>query len=358
MHQQTGRATDRKRGVGRCLVIGLATVMLRPPLASAQAAPTVQAPAAPVAAPPSPPTSAPPSAAPILTPPPAPPTTAPLQEVTVAAPEPRYVAPTRRDRIGRIWAPVFLNGQGPFRLVLDTGANRSAVIPSVAAALGDKARTTSSMRLRGVTGTAIVPVIRVDRMDIGDLVLEPARLPVVPDVFGGADGVLGNEGLLDKRIVIDFKRDAISVKRSRRQRAPAGFQTLPITFMRDHLIVIDVQVGRVQAKAIIDSGAPDSLANKALLDALKRQQQAHPSTEIIGVTLDVERGQRVAVPTIRMQDIKIGNATLTFSDVYIFQHWHLTSEPVILLGMDVLGVLDQIIIDYKTRELQIRTEGQ
>ena len=28
------------------------------------------------------------------------------EEVVVSAPEPRYVAPTLRDRIGRIWAPV------------------------------------------------------------------------------------------------------------------------------------------------------------------------------------------------------------------------------------------------------------
>ena len=137
-----------------------------------------------------------------------------LQEVTVSAPEPRYVAPTRRDRIGRIWAPVMLNGQGPFRLVLDTGANRSAIIQRVATALGDGARTDSKVRLRGVTGTSIVPVVRIDSMEIGDMLLAPVKLPIVLDVFGGADGILGTEGLRDKRIVIDFKRDSITVKRS------------------------------------------------------------------------------------------------------------------------------------------------
>ena len=35
----------------------------------------------------------------------------PVAEVVVTAPEPRYVAPTLRDRIGRIWAPVFIDGQ-------------------------------------------------------------------------------------------------------------------------------------------------------------------------------------------------------------------------------------------------------
>jgi hypothetical protein len=57
-----------------------------------------------------------------------------LQEVIVTAPEPRYVAPTRRDRIGRIWAPVYINDKGPFRLVL-IRRQSFGNIASVAAAL-------------------------------------------------------------------------------------------------------------------------------------------------------------------------------------------------------------------------------
>ena len=283
---------------------------------------------------------------------------APLSEVIVLGPEPRYVAPTQRDRIGRIWAPVYLNQQGPFRLVLDTGANRSAVTPTVAEALGVPARTTATAQVRGVTGITVAPMIRVSTMEIGDLLLQNVLLPVVPDVFGGAEGVLGNEGLRDKRIVIDFKRDFISIKRSGRERPGEDFETLPITMSRDHLLAIDVLVGRVRAKAIIDTGAPDSLGNAALLKALKRQAEDEPSTEIVGVTLDVEYGSRVRVPTIQMQSVKIRGAVLTFSDVYIFKHWRMTSQPTIMLGMDVLGVLDQIIIDYRTRELHILTSNR
>src|SRR5882757_9473018 len=58
-----------------------------------------------------------------------------LAEIIITAPEPRYVASTRRDRIGRIWAPVYINSKGPFRLVLDTGASISGVTSQVAAAL-------------------------------------------------------------------------------------------------------------------------------------------------------------------------------------------------------------------------------
>lgn len=278
-----------------------------------------------------------------------------IQSVTVTANEPRYVAPTLRDRIGRIWAPVYLNGRGPFRMVLDTGASRSAVIPSVAARLGIEAQTGKQIRVRGVSGTAVVPVLRVDRMDIGDLLLEPAMLPVVADVFGGADGVLGNEGLQDKRVVIDFRRDLITVKRSKREAPGFGFRTLPIDTLRGYLLAVDVTIGRIKTKAIIDTGSPQSLGNVALREALKRNPEDLPPSEVVGVTLDVEYADRVRMPTIRMDDVLIRGATMSFGDVHIFKHWKLTKEPAILIGMDVIGVLEQLIIDYRTRQLHLKT---
>ena len=67
-----------------------------------------------------------------------------LGEIAVTAPEPRYVAPTLRDRLGRIWAPVYLNGKGPFRLVLDTGASSSAIISESRDGSGPVARAARS----------------------------------------------------------------------------------------------------------------------------------------------------------------------------------------------------------------------
>ena len=88
------------------------------------------------------------------------------EEVLVAAPEPRYVAPTLRDRIGRVWAPVHINGLGPFRLVLDTGANGTVVTHSVALQVGAPILA-STMRVLGVTGSSIVPSMHVDSIEIG-----------------------------------------------------------------------------------------------------------------------------------------------------------------------------------------------
>src|SRR5688500_9952866 len=119
---------------------------------------------------------------------------APQEEVIVAAPEPRYVAPTLRDRIGRVWAPVYLNGQGPFRLVLDTGANRSAVTQSLATRIAAPIKP-GAVRLFGVTGSSVVSTIHIDSIEVGDLWLGNRHLAIVEDVFGGAEGILGADGL-------------------------------------------------------------------------------------------------------------------------------------------------------------------
>ena len=134
------------------------------------------------------------TAAPAPKPPPATPTEDQLAEVIVQTTEPRFVAPTRRDRIGRIWAPVLIDGKGPYRLVLDTGANHSAVTARTAQLLGTLPSEDGSTVVTGFTGSAVVPTIHVGRMEVGDLLIGPATLPVLADVFGGAQGVLGIEG--------------------------------------------------------------------------------------------------------------------------------------------------------------------
>src|ERR1700760_2515093 len=195
-----------------------------------------------------------------------------LTEVMVEANEPRYVAPTRRDQIGRIWAPVVINGHGPFRLVLDTGASHSAITALVAMALGIPTDQSPPVILRGVTGFATVPTIHVDTLSVGDLSVDQTTLPIVPDALGGAEGVLGSEGLVGKRIFIDFRHDTIDIAYSRNQKSGRGFVTIPFHAMGGTLVVVDAVVGDIHTKAIIDTGGQATIAKNALRDALLRSK--------------------------------------------------------------------------------------
>jgi Aspartyl protease len=288
------------------------------------------------------------------------PTTAPpeptMEEVKVEAPEPRYVAPTLRDSIGRIWAPVLINGKGPFRLVLDTGASKSALLPRVARAIGVEPKA-SGMIVHGVTGSTNVSTVDIDQLEVGEMLIGATTLPIVPDVFGGADGVLGNEALGDKRIYIDFRRDRIEIMRSRSERPGLGMSKIPLKLTRGKLLAFRTRIGSVPTTAVIDTGAQRTIGNKSLREALNRRKRAFQEEEIIGVTLDVAKGENIPTPPISFGKATISGVRVTFTDTSIFQHWGLTTEPALLLGMDVLGLLDVLVIDYRTKELHVRFRG-
>ena len=279
-----------------------------------------------------------------------------LTEVMVEAHEPRFVSPTRRDQIGRIWAPVMINGQGPFRLVLDTGASHSAITALVALALGIPTDKSPPVLLRGVTGSATVPTIHVDSLSVGDVSVDQTTLPIVPDALGGAEGVLGTEGLVGKRVFIDFRHDEIQISFSRNQRSARGFISVPFHSMAGSLVVVDAMVGEVHTKAIIDTGGQVTIANNALKDALAhfRPTINGKIDTIEGATKEVAKGMLLDAPAIGLGDIRIRYPGVTFGDLYIFKQWKLMHEPAILIGMDTLGLLDTLIIDYRRHELQLR----
>jgi predicted aspartyl protease len=282
------------------------------------------------------------------------PSSGPLSEIVIEAPEPRFVAPTRRDKIGRIWAPAMINGRGPFRFVLDTGASDSAITAPVASALGLVPDPSRAVLVQGVAGSAIVPTVRVDSLTVGDLGITSATLPIVADALGGAEGVLGTAGLSDKRIDIDFLHDRITIARSHGQRAPPDFVTLPLERSGPGLLMVRGSVDQVRVHAVIDTGAERSIGNDALRRALVNRHAHGTPDQIFDVNTQVQEGEMFASPPIMLSGIEIRGARITYGDVHIFEHWHLTREPALLIGMDALGLLDALIIDYRRRELQLR----
>jgi hypothetical protein len=280
----------------------------------------------------------------------------PLDPIAVTGDEPRYVAPTRRDRIGRIWAPVVINGQGPFRLVLDTGASHSALTARVAEALGISLDTGHTVMLRGATGSARVPMVPVESLEVGDLLMQPRQLPIVPDALGGAEGILGTDGLANKRIHIDFKRDRITIKRSRSEPADEGFIAIPVKFIRGRIMVVEAYMGGIPTLAVIDTGGQATLGNVALREALaeRRKRMELEADEVIGATLDIQVGDRTATPSLIMGGLRVSSNAMTFADFAIFEHWKMLDAPAMLIGMDVLGLLDTLIIDYRRKELQVK----
>jgi hypothetical protein len=120
--------------------------------------------------------------------------------------------------------------------------------------------------------------------------------------------------------------------------------------------MVPIRVGSIKARAIIDTGGQGSIANEAFRMAVSRRVSPKDvmSDMITGATLDVQMGSRMITPPIQIGDVLIRRARITTGDLHIFETWDMVKDPVMLIGMDVLGLFDTLIIDYKRRELQIR----
>ena len=73
-----------------------------------------------------------------------------------------------------------------------------------------------------------------------------------------------------------------------------------------------------------------------------------------GATGDVQVGIGARISPITIGDLSIRDAHVTFGDMHIFERWGMSDEPAVLIGMDILGLLDTLVIDYRRMELHIK----
>ena len=276
-------------------------------------------------------------------------------------PEPLFAAPTRLDRIGRVMTHVKVNGKGPFRFVIDTGASRSTLSPHLARALDLQRTAGRNVMLNGVTGAAEVTTVAVDSIEIGALKFEKQELPVIfTSIMGNADGILGVAGFQNQRIDVDFKRDRVSVLESNGRRPHYSLVTARASRNDNGLMIVDVRVGRrIRAKAVIDTGAERSLGNLALQNAMNknRHKKREPVSAVVhGATPDIADGDVQEIRECTIGDMTLSNLEVIFADFHVFKLWGLDQEPAMLIGMDMLGVLERLVIDYRRNEVSMYGE--
>jgi len=263
---------------------------------------------------------------------------------------------SRTDRIGRLLVPVTINGQGPFRFVLDTGANRSVLTPQLAAHLGLAVSTTSRLTMTGVTGSASVPTVAVDRLKVGDVELRNVHLPVAASLSEDTSGTLGVDALPNTRVLLDFASGRIQIRKAHREILQDGFSRIPGQCRFERLMIVRATVGRVPVRAVVDTGSQFTLGNFALRTKLGFPEKLDPvrTTDVIGETLERQKGERRPVPVTRVSGLQSPTPSFIFGDFHVFKLWGLESEPAIVMGMDMLGSLDKLVIDYQRCELEAR----
>lgn len=273
-----------------------------------------------------------------------------------------YAAPTTSDGIGRILAPVWINGRGPFHFIVDTGANRTVLSPETARQLGLDTRNGRSAVVHGVTGSEAAPLAHVAELRIGRIVRRNVEMPVVSSrVHAEADGMLGADNLVGTRLSVDFRRNRIDISDAAYAPArPRSAVSLPAEMRFGLLPLVKGRVAKVPVHAVVDTGAERSIGNGALRRALIAEQtrtQSDGQAIVFGAVGPNVMAEVVWVPRLRIGAGNITRMPLLFADTHVFRIWRVEDTPALLLGMDVIGQLDAITIDYRANRVWFLAKG-
>jgi predicted aspartyl protease len=248
-----------------------------------------------------------------------------------------------RDR--RMVAPVLVNGEGPFRFIVDTGANRSVLSDRLAQQL-DLAPVGEG-QVNSVYGVATAPLAQVETLSYGDLALPTSRMPILQGpALAGEEGLLGVDGMRGRRLLLDFQRRCIEITPSDQSRRLRGWSTLEGELRFGHLMMVDGSINGQRVNILIDTGSDTSLANNALRAALDARLERGPSQRLFAFGEPIVLEDAIFLRRLEVGELRIANLLAYVGDFHIFSVWGLLEEPTLLLGMDVLSRSRAMAIDY------------
>ncbi|MGE0595924.1 MAG: aspartyl protease family protein [Hyphomonadaceae bacterium] len=284
----------------------------------------------------------------------------PVEELSAAPPAEVAQGGTSTDARGRVVAPVMINGQGPFRFIVDTGANRSVISQSLADSLGLAPIGTGEVH--AIQGVTVAPLVELESFQYRNLALPTGPLPLLQGrVLAGEQGLLGADSMSGRRMRLDFERRCLEIVPARRARRLQGWEMVRGELHFGHLVVLEGRVGETRVNVFLDTGSDSTLANFALRDALRRQitydQAALDYARLYNAGEPIVLDSAVVLPRLRIGPLNANNVLAYVGDFHIFRLAGLNDEPTLLIGMDVLRRARAIAIDYDRATVHFRLRG-
>ena len=247
----------------------------------------------------------------------------------------------------RLSIEVEVNGSGPYRFLLDSGADRSVIGAALARRLNLPA--SDIVHLNDVAGVLDVPTFLVDTLRIGDASTFAVSAPALPEQYLGAQGIVGVDALADRRIMMDFQTNTIALEDARTPETIEPGEIVVVGHRRHgQLILTEVRVGKLNVYAVIDTGSDTTIGNLALLQKVAGSR--FPPTRVAmilnSVTGRTATATGMILPHIRIGQLQINDLPVAFADVAPFAIFGLADRPAMLLGTDALKGLKRMSLDF------------
>jgi len=255
-----------------------------------------------------------------------------------------------REQYERMTVPVTIGGEGPFRFMIDTGAQATVMSRGLADRLMLHDR--DSATLVGMASSITVETTPIEGFTLGSRSFLIRQAPLIEDVnLLGVDGILGLDSLQDQRVLLDFSKRTIAVDDAESLGGNRGYEI--IVKAREalgQLIITSARLDGVRVNVVVDTGAQGSIGNMALLDRLRTARSLGDTTmiDINGASMG---GRMRLGKLLSLGRGSVHNFPILFADSRAFHTLGLSDEPALILGMEELKLFRRVAIDFKSRRI-------
>jgi predicted aspartyl protease len=259
----------------------------------------------------------------------------------------------RKDGYDRMTVPVRVAGRGPYRFLVDTGADRTAISSDLARALR-LTNATDTAILHSMSGISQVTTATVPLIDVASKQVRNVDAPLLEADNMGADGILGLDSLHSQRILFDFKKETLTIVPSS-PKMPDISGTIVVTgrIRNGRLILANATANSVPLTLVVDTGAQISVGNEALRRKLFRKARKSGAVELQSVTGEKINGQWIVVRELEVGGVKLKDLPIVFADSHAFSRLGLREKPALLLGMNALRGFEKVSIDFARKRLKV-----
>jgi hypothetical protein len=254
----------------------------------------------------------------------------------------------------RMTVEVLVNGRGPYRFLVDSGADSSVVGMRIARDLQLPLGTPTI--LHATTASARVDRVMVDELTLGQTVIRNLEVPALREQDLGGQGLIGIDALVEQRLMMDFEKRLIKAEDARQPaRLLDGEIVVTARRRRGQLILTQVTAAGLPVDAVIDTGSEITIGNLALRDKLIRGNRKKftsiKATGVTGVTADL---QVARIDELRLGSVTLRNVPMAFADVPPFTVFGLKRQPALLLGTDLLETFRRVSLDFRARKVRFQ----
>jgi predicted aspartyl protease len=261
------------------------------------------------------------------------------------------------DAARRLTVQVMLNGQGPFHMMVDTGANSSVISIETADRLG--LVRGEPVEMHGIAGVQTVDTVVIDTLQMGRRIRRQMRVSIVAERHLGAAGLLGLDWLGANSLMLNYGQRRMAVGEP--LPLPDDRTVVVKTRTRSGLTLIDASIPSHKLIALLDSGSTTTVGNMALLRAAEERKA------IIGAIFDIQLrsatgqtlpGRLAVLSRLTLGKMTLMNVPVVVAPVHTFDYWGLSDEPAILIGSDILQKFETVALDFKRREVRFKIAGR